>query len=438
LFTDFYQLTMLQAYWREDWNKTAEFSLFARRLPECRNYLLACGLEDCLTYLEELHFSEPALEYLRSLGHFSDDFLDWLKDYSFSGDVFAMPEGTAIFGGEPVLEITAPLAEAQLVETCLINRINAQTLAASKCSRVLTAAQGRAVVDFGLRRMHGTEAAVKAARAFYIAGVASTSNVMAGSAYGIPVSGTMAHSYIQAHEDEAQAFRRFAELYPETTLLVDTYNTLEGVRNVVRMAQELGPDFRVRAIRLDSGDLADLSIRARDILDAAGLEKVRIFASGNLDEYSISRLRRSGARIDGFGVGTLMGISADSPSLDFCYKLTSYDGKDQCKFSTGKETLPGAKQVFRVEEDGKYVRDILAGREESHPGRPLLVKVMENGKRIDTDAADMVAARERAREDLARLPESLLGLEQVEHPYPVEISESLSARLERLREKRGK
>ncbi|MBX6365994.1 MAG: nicotinate phosphoribosyltransferase, partial [Gemmatimonadetes bacterium] len=351
LLTDLYELTMLQAYWRERMDAEAVFSLHVRKLPPERNYLLACGVEDALRQLAALRFTRPALDYLGTLGLFRDEFLDWLGRLRFTGDVYAVPEGTPVFPPAPLLEVVAPLPEAQLAETLVLNRIHFQTVLASKAARVVRAAAGRPVVDFALRRMPGIDAGVTGARAFYVAGVASTSDVLAGARYGIPVAGTMAHSYVQAHDDELEAFRRFASLYPETTLLVDTYDTLRGVDAVIRLAAELGDAFRVRAIRLDSGDLAELARESRRRLDEAGLTGVRIFASGGLDEYAIAALVRSGAPIDAFGVGTRMGVSSDAPALDgMAYKLTEYAGRGRTKLSTGKFVYPGRKQVWRVEE----------------------------------------------------------------------------------------
>lgn len=430
LLTDLYELTMVQAYWRAGMAGTAVFSLFVRRLPPARNYLLACGLEDALGILEGFRFSEPALEYLSTFPQFSPDFISWLRDFRFTGGVYAVPEGTPVFANEPLLEVVAPIAEAQIVETLVMNQVHFQTVVASKASRVVTAARGRAVVDFGIRRMHGVDAGLKSARAFHVAGVSSTSNVLAGQVYGVPVSGTMAHSYIQAFDRELDAFRTFAELYPETILLVDTYDTLEGVRRVIELARELGPAFRVRGIRLDSGDLAELAFRSREMLDAAGLEHVEIFASGGLDEYEIDELVKQGAPITGFGVGTRMGLSADAPALDIAYKLTEYEGKGRVKLSPGKVLLPGRKQVFRVEEGGRAVKDVIARYDEELPGRPLLVQVMAGGRRTEEGRGTLDEARDRAREELGRLPERLLSLEPADPPYPVEVSPALAAALE--------
>jgi nicotinate phosphoribosyltransferase len=432
LLTDLYELTMLQAYWREGMTGEAVFSLFARKLPPQRNFLLACGLDDVLHYLEQLRFGREALDYLASLDTFGDDFLRWLEALRFTGDVYSVPEGTPVFAEEPILEVVAPIAEAQIVETFVINQVHLQTLIASKAARVVQAAAGRRVVDFGLRRIHGTDAGLKAARAFHIAGVDATSNVLAGQVYGLSVAGTMAHSFIQSFDSERDAFRVFARVYPATTLLVDTYDTLEGVRRVVQLADELGPAFQVRAVRLDSGDLAELAFRARELLDGAGLQRVEIFASGGLDEYEIAELVAKGAPIDGFGVGTRMGVSADAPALDMAYKLVAYAGRDRLKLSAGKRLLPGRKQVFRVEEGGRAVRDVIARHQERQPGTPLLQPAMRAGKRLATDASDLAQARTRAHRAMDRLPEAIRSLEPADPPYAVEISAELQAQLERL------
>ena len=432
LLTDLYQLTMLRGYREEGMDGQAVFSLFVRRLPESRNFLLACGLDDALRYLEELRFSESALEYLSGRDEFDAAFVDWLRDFRFTGDVRAVREGTPLFANEPILEVSAPLPEAQLVETFLMNQIHLQTTLASKASRVVSAARGRAVVDFGLRRIHGADAGLKAARAFHIAGVAATSNVLAGKAYGVPVSGTMAHSYIQAHDSEMEAFRAFTRLYPDTVLLVDTYDTLEGVRRVVELARELGEEFRVRAVRLDSGDLAELAFAARKILDGAGLEEVEIFASGGLDEHRIAEIVQRGAPVDGFGVGTGMGVSSDAPGLDIAYKLTEYKGRGRLKLSPEKPILPGPKQLFRREESGGFVGDVIAGSEESHPGRPLLEPVMGGGKRLPAAERSLDEAREHAAAELRSLPERVRALSRADPPYPVEVSEALNARREEV------
>jgi len=425
LLTDLYELTMLHAYWREGMNDDAVFSLFARNLPEERNYLLACGLDDALRFLEELRFSRESLDYLDTLPYFSKEFLGWLESFRFRGRVYAVPEGTPLFGNEPFLEVVASLPEAQIAESFVMNQVHFQTVLASKASRVVSAAEGRPVVDFGLRRMHGADAGLKSARAFRVAGVSATSNVLAGRVYGVPIAGTMAHSYIQAHESELEAFRRFSQLYPETILLVDTYDTLEGVRNVIRLSNEHGSGFRVRGVRLDSGDLGDLARRSRVLLDEAGLRNVTIFASGGLDEHEIARLVKEAPSIDGFGVGTKMGVSEDAPALDMAYKATAYAGRGRLKLAAGKRILPGRKQIFRIEEKGEAVRDVLARHDESLPGRPLMRKVMEGGTRLPSPVDSLDAIRENASREIALLPSRLRALSPATPSYPVEVSEAL-------------
>jgi nicotinate phosphoribosyltransferase len=427
LLTDLYQLTMMQAYWREGMGESAVFTMFVRRLPESRNYLLACGLTDALDYLERVRFTDEAIDYLGSLPYFTPEFLRWLSDFRFTGDAYAVPEGTPVFANEPILEIVAPIAEAQLAETFLMNQIHFQTVVASKASRVVTAAAGRPVVDFGLRRMHGADAGLKSARAFHIAGVAATSNVLAGQVFGTPVAGTMAHSYIQAHDRELDAFRAFVRLYPDTILLVDTYDTLDGVRNVIEIARELGEDFRVHGIRLDSGDLHDLAVRSREMLNAAGLDRLEIFASSGLDEFEIAELLRRGAPIDGFGVGTGMGVSEDAPALDIVYKLAEYGGRGRLKMSPDKPILPGRKQVYRVEERGRAVRDVIGRWGEDLPGRPLLRQVMRSGARLASGDESLQNARDRANDELARLPEGIRGIESADAAFPVGASSELQA-----------
>lgn len=427
LFTDLYELRMAQAYRALGMDGRAVFSLFVRRLPARRNLLIACGVEDLLDLLPALRFGPEAIGHLETLGGFTPDFLDWLAALRFSGDVAALPEGTPFFAEEPILEITAPIAAAQMLETLAMNIIGTQSLLASKALRVVAAAAGRPVVDFGSRRAQGLDAAVSGARAFHLAGVAATSNVLAGARHGVPVAGTMAHSFVQAFPSEAEAFRAFARLYPETILLVDTYDTLEGVRRVVALAQDLGGDFRVRGIRLDSGDLAALAREARGILDAAGLHQVQIFASGGLDEDRIAALLAAGAPIDAFGIGTEMSVSADAPAFDIAYKLVAYAGEGRTKLSPGKRILAGAKQVFRrCDAEGAAVEDVLAGAAEHHPGHPLLRPVMRGGDRIAARPA-LAAARREAAIALAAMPARLRALAPADPPYPVAVSPALLA-----------
>jgi nicotinate phosphoribosyltransferase len=432
LLTDLYQLTMAQAYVAEGMQEPAVFELFVRQLPPGRNYLVACGLEDVLEFLEGLQFGTEDLEYLASLGRFRPEFLDYLGALRFSGTVRAMPEGTVFFAGEPVLEVVAPLPQAQLVETYLLNQIHFQTLIASKAARVVTAAAGRAVVDFGLRRYHGTDAGLKAARAAYVAGVESTSNVLAGKRYGIPVAGTMAHSYILAHRDELSAFRAFAGIYSETVLLVDTYDTIAGVRHVIELARELGPEFRIRAIRLDSGDLGALAQQARTLLYEAGLAQVGIFASGDLDEYRIAELVASDAPINGFGVGTRMGTSADAPYLNCAYKLVEYGGRPCMKLSTAKMTLPGRKQVFRQLRSGRLVGDRVGLHDERPSGRALLAPVMRDGHRLPGSAPPLAQIRGYCRDEISALPRHVLELGPAATAYPVDLSLPLKAERDHL------
>ncbi len=434
LFTDLYELTMLQAYFKENMQETAVFDLFMRKLPKERNYLIAAGLESVLDYLEQLHFTEEALDYLDSLGKFAPDFLDYLRDFRFTGNVYAIPEGTPVFEQMPLIEIEAPIGQAQLIETFLLNQVTHQTLMASKGARVVHAARGRAAVDFGMRRMHGTDAAIKAARAFYIVGMPATSNVLAGQIYGIPVTGTMAHSYIEAHLDERKAFEAFASLYPDTILLVDTYDTLEGVRKVIEMAHAWGDRFKVRGIRLDSGDLLTLSKEARRMLDEAGLHHLMIFASGGLDEYTIDELLRAGAPIDGFGVGTRLGTSADVPYLDSAYKLVAYGGEGRMKLSQKKATLPDRKQVFRYYDDrGIMVRDVIARYDEALDGEPLLRPVMQNGRRLPDASPSLEEIKTYTQACMKKLPEHLLSLEPAKPRYPVKVSPRLQEEATRLR-----
>ena len=436
LTVDLYELTMMQAYHLNGVEGLSTFDLFVRRLPAGRDFLLVAGLATVLEQIEELRFSASDLEYLESLGQFRGDFLDRLEHLRFSGNVAAVPEGTVAFAGEPILRLTAPIIEAQFLETVIMNLIHLQTLIASKAARVVLAADGRGLVDFGLRRTHGTESGLYGARASRIAGFDATSNVEAGNRFGIPVTGTMAHSYVQALDDEAEAFRSFVEIYPETVLLVDTYDTMRGVDRVIKLADELGDDFRVRAIRLDSGDLLALAAETREKLDAAGLERVQIFASGNLDEFGVRELVQTGAPIDSFGIGTRLGTSEDAPNLDIVYKLAQLDDRPLLKLSTDKGTLPGIKQVWRERDgDGVPVKDTLGLADEDLPGVPLLKTVMEGGRRLPGWNEGLDTARDRAAAELRRLPAAMRSLETGFDPYPVMVSERLRALRDELASK---
>lgn len=431
LFTDLYQLTMMQAYFEEPLAEEATFSLYIRRLPPARNFLIACGLETVLEHIERLRFQEADIDYLASLRRFSEEFLDWLLRFRFTGEIRALAEGTPFFANEPILEITAPIAQAQFLETFVLNQVHLQTLLASKAMRVVLAAGSRPIVDFGARRIHGTDAALKAARAFHIAGVSATSNVLAGKAYRIPLTGTMAHSYVQAHDREIDAFRAFARTFPETTLLVDTYDSLEGVGHVIDLARELGPRFAVKAVRLDSGDLAELAREARRLLDAAGLGEIAIIASGGLGEIEIAGLVASGAPIDLYGVGTQMGVSRDSPDLDIAYKLVAYAGKGRLKLSPGKVILPGRKQIYRTERNQEYVGDIVSRFEEELEGRALLRTVMLDGRQVSASPR-LEDIRDLTKTLVAKLPARLKSLSPAEPPYRVQYSDALKAHAEEV------
>lgn len=427
LAVDVYELSMLESYYRAGMRDRAAFDLFVRRLPRARNYLIAAGIDAALDYLEGLCFLPDEIEWLASTGLFSRALLDELAGFRFSGDVWAVPEGSVVFAGEPLLEVVAPLPEAQLVETVLLNRVQLGTLLASKAARVVDAAAGRPVLDFGLRRMHGEATGVAAARAFWIAGARATSNAQAARELRIPMAGTMAHSYVQAHASELEAFRRFARDHPGTTLLVDTYDTRGGVERVIELARELGPAFDVTAIRLDSGDLGRLAREARGRLDAAGLSRVQIFASSSLDEYAIRDLVAAGEPIDGFGVGTRMAVSEDAPSLDAVYKLVEYAGLPRAKLSPEKSNLPGRKQIFRRERAGRMEGDVIAARDERLDGRPLLLQVMASGRRTAEGRSDLSAARARAERERASLPPRIRALDPAEPRYPVFASDALRA-----------
>lgn len=434
LFSDLYQLTMFQAYHAEGMTGPAVFELFARRLPPGRNFLVACGLEDVLDYLENLRFTADEIDYLRSLGRFTPEVLEILREFRFSGTVHAMPEGTVCFPNEPLLSIEAPLPEAQLIETAVLNLIHYQTLVASKGARVVAAAAGADVVDFGARRTHGRDAALACARALSIAGYAGTSNLEAGQRLGIPVVGTVAHSYIEAHPDEEQAFIRFAEHYPGTTLLVDTYDTLHAVQRIIALSHRLGERFKVGGIRLDSGDLATLARQSRGLLDAAGLTDVRIVASGNLDEYRVATLRAARAPIDVFGVGTAVSVVADGPSLEAAYKLVSYNGRDCGKLSPGKVSFPGPKQVYRISEGNSAIGDVIVRRDEAAPGEPLLHCVMRKGCRLPSASPGLSASRAHLAAGLDRLPARLQSLSDAAQPYPVAVSQALLAAQSRFQQ----
>ena len=429
LFTDLYELTMAASYLREGMRGPATFSLFVRQLPRDRSFLVAAGLEDVLNFLRGFRFSDEALLYLDSLDLFDPVFLEFLRDLRFRGLVRALPEGTVVFPNEPLLEITAPIIEAQLVETAVLNLIHFQTLLASKAVRCVLAARGRPVVEFGLRRTHGIDAGMKAARCAFIAGASMSSNVLAGLHYGIPPTGTMAHSYVSAFPREIDAFRAFARAFPaQTVLLLDTYDTIAGARKAARVAKEMeAKGQRLSGVRLDSGDLAGLSHQVRRILDDAGLAYVKIVVSGGLDEASIGECLAKGAPIDGFGVGTRMDVSADLPYLDMAYKLVEYDGRPVLKSSAGKGTWAAQKQVYRRLRSGEgFAGDVLALREEPPPPGAveiLLRSVMERGRLLAPHPA-LTTVRDYCAAQVASLPEELRELREPA-AYPVSYSERL-------------
>lgn len=427
LLIDLYQLNMIQAYLDRGETNTAVFEFFVRKLPAGRNFLMAAGLDPALKFLENLRFSPEEIDWLAKSGRFGPNLLDYLTAFHFSGDVDAMPEGTAFFADEPILRVTAPLPEAQLVETRLINILHFQTVIAAKAARMVLAAPDKQLVDFGLRRAHGAEAGLMAARASYIAGFDGTATMLAEAQFGIPIFGTMAHSFIQVHDDESAAFENFARAQPENlVLLIDTYDTEAGAAKVVELAPKLAADgIKIRGVRLDSGDLIALSRRVRDILDGGGLGEVHILASGGLDENDLAAIMAANAPIDGFGIGTSLTTSSDAPALDCAYKLEEYAGVARRKLSAGKATWPGRKQVWRhFAPDGHMAGDVLSVADDDQPGEPLIEPVMRDGHRL-APRPTLDDIRAHAAKNLGRLPASLKRLEPGED-YPIEIAGALT------------
>jgi nicotinate phosphoribosyltransferase len=427
LLTDLYELTMLQAYFDQGMEETAVFEFFVRKLPSCRGFLLAAGLEQVLEYLENLRFTPEELDWLSKSGRFSEEFVDYLEQLRFTGDVHAMPEGTVFFSDEPIMRITAPLPQAQLVESRLINILHFQTVIASKAARMVLAAPGKLLVDFGMRRAHGAEAALLAARAGYLAGLSGSATVLAEPLFGVPAYGTMAHSFIQAHTNEAEAFEHFAHAQPNNVvLLIDTYDTEAAAEKVVALAPCLrNAGISIKAVRLDSGDLADHARKVRHILNEGGLKEVDIFASSSLDEYILREYTEASVPIDGFGIGSRLDTSSDAPYLDCAYKLQEYAGQARRKRSEGKATWPGRKQVYRYQgTDGRMACDVIT-LEEDHQekGEPLIQPFMQAGRRLAA-ATPLSDSRKRAAVELAHLPEHLRRLLS-EPPYPVKISQAL-------------
>lgn len=428
LLTDLYELTMAQAYLEQGMTGPAVFEFFVRKLPANRNFLVAAGLEQVLNYLTELHVTQEELLWLDRSGRFSSSFLHYLETLRFTGDVDAMAEGTVFFPHEPILRVAAPLPQAQLVESRVMNLLNFQTMVASKAARSVLVAGGKPLIDFGLRRAHGAEAGLLAARASYLSGFAGTATVLAGKVFGIPLYGTMAHSFVQAHEDELLAFEHFARAHPENVvILIDTYDTEAAARKVISLAPKLNArGISVKGVRLDSGDLAEHARKVRRILDEGGLHQAQILASGNLDEYRLKDLVRNDVPIDSFAVGTAMTTSSDAPSLDCAYKLQEYAGRPTRKRSEGKATWPGRKHVYRyLASDTRLSHDIVTTDRDRRPGEPLLRPVMKEGRRLEL-APDLGEVRQYAAAQLGQLPESLRALE-IGPSYDVQISPDLQS-----------
>ena len=426
LATDLYELTMAAAYFENKESAEATFELFVRNLPKDRSYLIAAGLEQVVEYLRDLRFDRTQIDFLRKHSGFNDieaGFFRYLQEFHFTGDVWALPEGTVFFANEPILRVTAPIIEAQIIETYLLSTVNFETLIATKASRVVQSARGRDIIEFGGRRAHGPEAALLAARSSYIGGCAGTSNVLAGYKYGIPIYGTMAHSFIMNYETEEEAFKRFCEAFPSNpSLLLDTYDTLKAVEKVIPLKPSL--------VRLDSGDRYDLSVKVRKMLDAAGLTQTKIFVSGDLNEFIIDDLTSKAAPIDAFGVGTELVTSRDDPALQGIYKIveTRKSGKSgfRVKTSEGKRTIPGSKQVYRFySPNGEIKEDILALVDEAQMplGESLLVEVLRHGKLVYA-IPKLEKVREHALGNISKLPEKFRKL-NASQPSPVRLSEKL-------------
>ncbi len=427
--TDLYQLTMMQAYWKSGHNPEATFDYFVRKIP-FGSYLMTAGLSYVLDYIENLKFADDGLEYLKTQG-FDEGFLNFLRKFKFTGNILAMPEGSIAFPLEPMIRVTAPIIEAQLVETFILNKMNFSTLIATKASRVVHSARGRSIAEFGLRRAQG-DGHLEATRATYIGGCDSTSSVLAGMKLGIPVSGTMAHSFVTSFDHEIDAFRAYADAFPKKCfLLIDTYNSIEGAKKAIVVGKELeNKGERLLGVRLDSGDLNELSKRVREILDEAGLGYVKIVASGDLNEWKIDELMKKGAKIDMFGVGTELITARPTPALDGIYKLSDVVEKGKhipkMKLSeeTVKATLPGKKMVWRIFENGKFKKDVISLDDEVFDNaKPLLEEVVRNGK-IVCERPALSGIRRKANKNFSCLPDRYKELEGAPI-YPVEFSRGL-------------
>ncbi|MCX7975167.1 MAG: nicotinate phosphoribosyltransferase [Candidatus Aminicenantes bacterium] len=433
--TDLYELTMAAVYFEKGMNEKATFSLFIRNYPPRRGYFVAAGLNEAIDFLLNLSFSPDDLAYLESLKIFKSNFLSFLEKFKFKGDVRALPEGSLFFAHEPLLEVEAPLIEAQIVETALINILHFQVLIATKASRCYHAAQGRQLIDFSFRRTHSLQAGCHVARASYLAGFAGTSNVLAGRLYGLPVYGTMAHSFISSFEQEIEAFQAYAEIFPERTiLLIDTYDPLAGARKAAQVGQEMAlKGYNLAGVRLDSGEMASLSQRVRRILDKAGLNQTKILASGAFDEYKIKQLIEKGAAIDAFGVGTKMGVSADASYLDMAYKLVEYAGREVLKLSPGKATLAGGKQVWRFYDNkGRFRHDVLSLKDEFIPGGKPLLKLFLKAGQLQLPLATLEEIRNNFFLEFSKLPEKFKAIDFKGPFYPVRLSPKLRRRQKAL------
>lgn len=435
LLTDLYELTMAAGYFQTGFDARASFELFVRRLPQERNFLVAAGLEQAIEFAENVRFTADDIDYLRrhpTFRHVGAGFYDYLSGFRFTGEIWAVPEGSIVFAGEPILRVTAPIIEAQILETHLLSAINFQTMIASRAARVFLAAKGRPVVEFGARRAHGTEAGIFAARAAWIAGCEGTSNVFAGQRFGIPTYGTQAHSWIMAFENEAEAFGSFLDVFPEhATLLVDTYDVRSAIKKIIASGR------KPAGIRLDSGNLAGDSRWIREQLKRAGWKDVQIFASGDLDEHKIAALVRKGAQIDAFGVGSALVAPIDAPNLGMIYKLVEIERggrvRQAAKLSEAKATYPGRKQIFRFRDTrGKWKHDLIALADETHSeALPLMIPVMREGKRL-VPAESLAAARARFVDSTKHLPARLLSLSHAS-PYRVEYSKQLKSSFAEVR-----
>lgn len=414
LLTDLYELTMAQSFLQHGKTGRAVFSISVRSMPDERNFLVSCGLESLVRCLTTFTFSPDDIAYLRSLDRFTEDFLSWLSSFTFSGDVIAIPEGRIVFESEPLVRIEGSLPEVQILETIALNLIHHQTVIASKAARMMAVSRGHGLVDFGLRRAHGPEGGTFAARATYIAGFLGTSNLEAGNLYGIPVSGTMAHSYVLVFSSEEEAFRSYIKTFPDDpVLLIDTYDTMTGVATAAKLALEGLP---VSAVRVDSGDIACIIPQVRKYLDDKNLKEIRIIATGGVDEHDIDQWLQAGVPIDSFGVGTKLLTSSDIPYLDMTYKLVEYEGIPKSKTSPGKVTIPGRREVYRYyTDDGMMDHDEIATESNDDPGEKLLETVIRNGKPTGNDTS-LEQSRTRFRKDFDRLPARMKGITKSRYP----------------------